>query len=86
MLFYVVGKRFLFTHLCWFARFLGEFPTEPVTCEAHPYSQQVKGRRRFRYRLPVQSRVATALGQHLQQCSFFFSSTSGYAPGSCTFI
>ncbi|MQL97129.1 hypothetical protein Taro_029810 [Colocasia esculenta] len=27
--------------------------TELVTCEAHPYSQQVKERRRFRYRLPV---------------------------------
>ncbi|MQM15129.1 hypothetical protein Taro_048064 [Colocasia esculenta] len=50
---------------------LGEFPTEPVTSEAHPYSPQAKAKRRFRYRLPVQGRVAAVLGQHLQQCSFF---------------
>ncbi|MQL97002.1 hypothetical protein Taro_029687 [Colocasia esculenta] len=55
------------------------YPTEPVTCEAHPYSQQVKARRRFHYRLPVQSRVAAVLGRHLQQCSFLFSVVSrGY--------
>ncbi|MQM09874.1 hypothetical protein Taro_042754 [Colocasia esculenta] len=48
---------------------LGEFPTEPVTSEAHPYSPQVKVRRRFRYRLPVQSRAAAVLGQRPQQCS-----------------
>ncbi|MQL82489.1 hypothetical protein Taro_014947 [Colocasia esculenta] len=42
---------------------LGEFPTEPVTSEAHPYSPQVKARRRFRYHLPVQGRDAAVLGQ-----------------------
>ncbi|MQL89988.1 hypothetical protein Taro_022578 [Colocasia esculenta] len=49
---------------------LGEFPTEPVTSEAHPYSPQAKGRRRFRYRLSVLGRVVAVLGQRLQQCSF----------------
>ncbi|MQL92387.1 hypothetical protein Taro_025012 [Colocasia esculenta] len=49
---------------------LGEFPTEPVTSEAHPYSPQARARRRFRYRLPVQGRVVAVLGQRLQQCSF----------------
>ncbi|MQM11476.1 hypothetical protein Taro_044387 [Colocasia esculenta] len=41
-----------------------------VTSEAHPYSPLVKARRRFRYRLPVQSCAAAVLGQHPQQCSF----------------
>ncbi|MQL92159.1 hypothetical protein Taro_024783 [Colocasia esculenta] len=36
---------------------LGEFPTEPVTSEAHPYSPQAKVKRKFRYRLPVRDRV-----------------------------
>ncbi|MQM15078.1 hypothetical protein Taro_048016 [Colocasia esculenta] len=45
---------------------LGEFPTEPVTSEAHPYSPQARARRRFRYRLPVQGHVAVVLGQRLQ--------------------
>ncbi|MQL97224.1 hypothetical protein Taro_029911 [Colocasia esculenta] len=53
------------------------FPTEPVTCEAHPYSLQVKARRTFLYRLPVQSCIAAVLGRRLQQCSFFSSYTSG---------
>ncbi|MQM03516.1 hypothetical protein Taro_036299 [Colocasia esculenta] len=30
-------RHFLLCYLCWFARFLGSFPTEPVTREAHPY-------------------------------------------------
>ncbi|MQM12531.1 hypothetical protein Taro_045453 [Colocasia esculenta] len=46
---------------------LGEFPTEPVTREAHPYPPQVRARRMFRYRRPVRSRVAAVLGQRLQQ-------------------
>ncbi|MQM22269.1 hypothetical protein Taro_055319 [Colocasia esculenta] len=50
---------------------LGEFPTEPVTREAHPYPLQVRARRAFHYRRPVRSRVTAVLGQHLQQCSFF---------------
>ncbi|MQL93575.1 hypothetical protein Taro_026220 [Colocasia esculenta] len=29
--------HFLLCYLCWFARFLGSFPSEPVTREAHPY-------------------------------------------------
>ncbi|MQL94390.1 hypothetical protein Taro_027043 [Colocasia esculenta] len=49
---------------------LGEFPTEPMTSEAYPYSPQAKARR-FRYRLPVQGRATVVLGQHLQQCSYF---------------
>ncbi|MQL88445.1 hypothetical protein Taro_021007 [Colocasia esculenta] len=50
---------------------LGEFPTEPVTSEAHPYSPQAKVKRKFRYRLPVRGRVATVLDKRPQQCSFF---------------
>ncbi|MQM03425.1 hypothetical protein Taro_036209, partial [Colocasia esculenta] len=50
---------------------LGEFPTEPVTSEAHPYSPQAKVKRKFRYLLLVRGRVAAVLGQRLQQCSFF---------------
>ncbi|MQL94717.1 hypothetical protein Taro_027375 [Colocasia esculenta] len=38
---------------------LGEFPTEPVTREAHPYPPQVRARRMFRYHRLVPSRVAT---------------------------
>ncbi|MQL83967.1 hypothetical protein Taro_016474, partial [Colocasia esculenta] len=49
---------------------LGEFPTEPVTSEAHPYSPQARARRRFRYRLPVQGHAVEVFGQRLQQCSF----------------
>ncbi|MQM08800.1 hypothetical protein Taro_041658 [Colocasia esculenta] len=60
---------------------LGEFPTEPVTSEAHPYSPQVKARRRFCYHLPVQGRVVAVLGQHPQQCSFRSSAVSFF---SCT--
>ncbi|MQL87170.1 hypothetical protein Taro_019707 [Colocasia esculenta] len=52
-------------YLSWFARILGSFPTEPVTCEAHPYSLQVKESRRFLFRLPVRSRIAAVLGRHL---------------------
>ncbi|MQL76687.1 hypothetical protein Taro_009075 [Colocasia esculenta] len=63
---------------------LGEFPTEPVTSEAHPYSPQVRARRRFLYRRPVRSRVVAVLAQRLQQCSFSFFSctccTSGLRP------
>ncbi|MQM05259.1 hypothetical protein Taro_038063, partial [Colocasia esculenta] len=63
---------------------LGEFPTEPVTSEAHPYSPQVWARRRFLYHRPVRSRVAAVLAQRLQQCSFSFFSctccTSGLRP------
>ncbi|MQM06133.1 hypothetical protein Taro_038953 [Colocasia esculenta] len=57
--------------------FWGSFPTEPVNCEAHLYSLQVKESKRFLYRLPVQSRIAGELGRRLQQCSSFFSCTSG---------
>ncbi|MQL74582.1 hypothetical protein Taro_006948 [Colocasia esculenta] len=49
---------------------LGEFPTEPVTSEAHPYSLQAKVKRKFHYRLLVQGRIVAVLGQRLQQCSF----------------
>ncbi|MQL94536.1 hypothetical protein Taro_027196, partial [Colocasia esculenta] len=53
-----------------------QFPTEPVTSEAHPYSPQARARRRFLYRRPVRSRNVAVLAQHLQQCSFsFFSCT-----------
>ncbi|MQL79032.1 hypothetical protein Taro_011465 [Colocasia esculenta] len=45
---------------------LGEFPTEPVTSEAHPYSPQVKVEKKFCYRLPIQGRVVAVLGQRLQ--------------------
>ncbi|MQM19289.1 hypothetical protein Taro_052290 [Colocasia esculenta] len=54
-----------------FRQKLGEFPTEPVTSEAHPYSPQAKVKRKFRYHLPVRGRVAAVLGKCLQQCSFF---------------
>ncbi|MQM13517.1 hypothetical protein Taro_046441 [Colocasia esculenta] len=48
---------------------LGEFPTEPVTSEAHPYSPQVRAKRTFLGRRPVRSHVVAVQGQHLQQCS-----------------
>ncbi|MQL98894.1 hypothetical protein Taro_031611 [Colocasia esculenta] len=48
---------------------LGEFPTEPVTSEAHPYSPQARARRRFLYRRPVRSCDVAVLAQRLQQCS-----------------
>ncbi|MQL77374.1 hypothetical protein Taro_009772, partial [Colocasia esculenta] len=55
------------------------------TSEAHPYSPQVRARRRFLYRHLVRSRDAAVLAQRLQQYSFSFFSctccTSGYAPG-----
>ncbi|MQM02721.1 hypothetical protein Taro_035491, partial [Colocasia esculenta] len=54
---------------------LREFPTEPVTSEAHPYSPQVKASRRFLYRLLFQTRIAAEQIQHLQQCSSFLSVT-----------
>ncbi|MQM03040.1 hypothetical protein Taro_035814 [Colocasia esculenta] len=43
-------------YLCLVCSVLGEFPTEPVTSEAHPYSPQAGARRWFLYRRPVQSR------------------------------
>ncbi|MQL69670.1 hypothetical protein Taro_001985 [Colocasia esculenta] len=30
-------RHFLLCYLCWFARFLGSFPTELMTREVHPY-------------------------------------------------
>ncbi|MQL90019.1 hypothetical protein Taro_022600, partial [Colocasia esculenta] len=42
------------------ATVLGEFSTEPVTSEAHPYSPQARARRRFVYRRPVRSRDVAA--------------------------
>ncbi|MQL98974.1 hypothetical protein Taro_031691 [Colocasia esculenta] len=49
-----------------------QFPTEPVTSEAHPYSPQARARRRFLYRRPVRSRDVAVLAQRLQHCSFSF--------------
>ncbi|MQM15821.1 hypothetical protein Taro_048773 [Colocasia esculenta] len=40
---------------------LGEFPTEPVTREAHPYSPHARTRRRFLYRRSVRSRDVAVL-------------------------
>ncbi|MQM11086.1 hypothetical protein Taro_043989 [Colocasia esculenta] len=61
-----------------------QFPTKPVTSEAHPYSPQVRARRRFIYLRPVRSRVVAVLAQRLQQCSFSFFGctycTSGLRP------
>ncbi|MQL98458.1 hypothetical protein Taro_031172 [Colocasia esculenta] len=57
---------------------LGEFPTEPVTREAHPYPPQVRARRTSHDRRLAQGRAVAVQGQYLQRC------TSGYAPGSCT--
>ncbi|MQM17095.1 hypothetical protein Taro_050062 [Colocasia esculenta] len=66
----------LLSHLCLVCSVLGEFPTEPVTSEAHPYSPQARARRRFLYRRPLRSRDVAVLAQRLQQCSFsFFSCT-----------
>ncbi|MQM23112.1 hypothetical protein Taro_056174, partial [Colocasia esculenta] len=48
---------------------LGEFPTEPVTREAHPYPPQVRARRTFLVRRPIPGRVVAVQGQHLQQSS-----------------
>ncbi|MQL76282.1 hypothetical protein Taro_008676 [Colocasia esculenta] len=48
---------------------LGEFPTEPVTSEAHPYPPQVRAKRTFLGRRPIRSCVVAVQGQHLQQCS-----------------
>ncbi|MQM03356.1 hypothetical protein Taro_036137, partial [Colocasia esculenta] len=63
-------------HSAFFAKCWGEFPTEPVTSEAHPYSPQARVRRRFLYRRPVRSHDVAVLAQRLQQCSFsFFSCT-----------
>ncbi|MQM17161.1 hypothetical protein Taro_050129 [Colocasia esculenta] len=62
----------LLSHLCLVCSVLGEFPTEPVTSEAHPYSPQARARRRFLYRHPVRSCDIVVLAQHLQQCSFSF--------------
>ncbi|MQM07832.1 hypothetical protein Taro_040678, partial [Colocasia esculenta] len=42
---------------------LGEFPTEPLTSEAHPYPPQVRARRTFHDRRPVQSRVVAVQGR-----------------------
>ncbi|MQL90893.1 hypothetical protein Taro_023495 [Colocasia esculenta] len=67
------GRPFTASVLVYGLLELGEFPTEPVTSEAHPYSPQVRARRRFHYRLSVQGRVVAVLGQHLQQCSFHSS-------------
>ncbi|MQL84905.1 hypothetical protein Taro_017418 [Colocasia esculenta] len=67
--------------LCVRKSVLGEFPTEPVTREAHPYPPQVRARRTFRYRRPVRSRVATVLGQRLQQCSDEFTPPHHRVPG-----
>ncbi|MQM09408.1 hypothetical protein Taro_042278 [Colocasia esculenta] len=81
------GPQVVFTAFgtcVWFARCWGEFPTEPVTSEAHPYSPQARARRRFLYRRPVRSHDVAVLAQRLQQCSFsFFSCTcciSGLRP------
>ncbi|MQL68705.1 hypothetical protein Taro_001008 [Colocasia esculenta] len=63
----------------WFVR--GSFPTEPVTCEAHFYSSQVRESRRLLALRLVQSRTVAELGLHHQQCNLFFLFTSGYAPG-----
>ncbi|MQM00153.1 hypothetical protein Taro_032885 [Colocasia esculenta] len=68
-------------YLCLVCSVLGEFPTEPVTGKAHPYSSQARARRRFLYRRPVRSRDVAVLAQRLQQCSFsFFSCTLGLQP------
>ncbi|MQM01510.1 hypothetical protein Taro_034270, partial [Colocasia esculenta] len=47
-----------------------EFPTEPVTREAHPLPPQVRARRTFLVRRPVQGRIVAVQGQYLQQSSF----------------
>ncbi|MQL82632.1 hypothetical protein Taro_015106 [Colocasia esculenta] len=55
---------------------LGEFPTETVTREAHPYPPQVWARRTFRYHRLVRSRVAVVLASTSSSVVSFFSCTS----------
>ncbi|MQL94606.1 hypothetical protein Taro_027270 [Colocasia esculenta] len=55
-------------------RVLGEFLIEPVTREAHPYPPQVRARRTFHDRRPVQSRAVAVQGRYLQLCSSSSSS------------
>ncbi|MQM17465.1 hypothetical protein Taro_050438 [Colocasia esculenta] len=64
--------------------FWGSFPTEPVTCEAHPYPFQVRESRRLLFLHLVRSRTIAKLGLYHQQCNLYFLFTSGYAP-VCTF-
>ncbi|MQL97272.1 hypothetical protein Taro_029958, partial [Colocasia esculenta] len=59
----------------WFERFLIEL----VTCEAHPYSFQVRENRRLLALHLVQSRIVAELGLHHQQCNFLYLYTSGLA-------
>ncbi|MQL73613.1 hypothetical protein Taro_005951, partial [Colocasia esculenta] len=47
-----------------------EFPTEPVTREAHPLPPQERARRTFHNRRPAQSCAVAVQGQYLQRCSF----------------
>ncbi|MQL78877.1 hypothetical protein Taro_011294 [Colocasia esculenta] len=54
---------------CLVCSILGEFPTEPVTREAHPYPPQVRARRTFLVRRPVPGHIVAVQGQHLQQSS-----------------
>ncbi|MQL69760.1 hypothetical protein Taro_002088 [Colocasia esculenta] len=54
----------------------GSFPTEPVTSEAHPYPPQVRARRTFHDRRPVQSRAVAVQGRYLQLYSGSSSSKS----------
>ncbi|MQM21198.1 hypothetical protein Taro_054233, partial [Colocasia esculenta] len=58
---------YYFRYSCLVCSVLGEFPTEPVTSEAHPYSPQARVRMRFLYRRPVRSRDVAVLAQRLQQ-------------------
>ncbi|MQL98123.1 hypothetical protein Taro_030819 [Colocasia esculenta] len=60
----------------WFVR--GSFPTEPVTCEAHPYSFHVRESRRLLILHLVLSRTVAEQGLHLQQCNFLSLCTSGF--------
>ncbi|MQL91054.1 hypothetical protein Taro_023659, partial [Colocasia esculenta] len=54
------------------------FPTEPVTCEAHPYSFQVRESRRLLALRLVQSHTVVELGLHYQQCNLSFCSPRGF--------
>ncbi|MQL94843.1 hypothetical protein Taro_027500 [Colocasia esculenta] len=56
---------YCFRYLCLVCSVLGEFPTEPVTNEDHPYSPQARARMRFLYRRPVRSRDVAVLAQRL---------------------
>ncbi|MQL89036.1 hypothetical protein Taro_021610 [Colocasia esculenta] len=47
------------------ARLRGSFPTEPVTCKAHPYSFQVRESRRLLILRLVPSRTVAEQGLHL---------------------